>query len=60
MAHGDALRALELIHDQLWDDSRGLMLVPAGTTPGLDLGALGLHTVRESALGAYLDLRHGR
>lgn len=54
------MRSLEQIHEQLWDDARGLMLVPAGTTPGLDLGALGLHTVRESALGAYLDLRRGR
>ena len=60
MSVGPALRSLVQIHDTLWDEASDLMLVPAGTTPGLDLGALGLHTVRESALGAYLDLRHGR
>ena len=48
------------IHTTLWDEPRGLVLVPPGATPGLDLSSLGLHSVRESALGAYLDLRAGR
>ena len=55
-----ATARLVAIQDELWDPDRGLLLVPAGTTPGLDLGALGLHSVRESALGALLDLRTGR
>ena len=54
-----AAAQLVALHEQLWDPVRGLLLVPAGATPGLDLGALGLHTVRESAFGALLDLRHG-
>ena len=54
-----AAERLTSAHDRLWDPDRGLVLVPAGTTPGLDLGALGLHSVRESALGALLDLRNG-
>ena len=56
----EATAQLVAVHEQLWDPARGLMLVPAGTTPGIDLGALGLHSVRESALGALLDLRTGR
>ncbi len=60
MTHPHPADALAAVHEQLWDEPRGLLLVPAGTTPGLDLGALGIHTVRESALGAYLDLQRGR
>lgn len=51
--------ALTRVHSSLWDEGRELLLVPPGATPGLDLSALGLHTVRESALGAYLDLQAG-
>jgi len=60
VTHARPADALAAVHEQLWDGTRGLVLVPAGATPGLDLGALGLHAVRESALGAYLDLQQGR
>lgn len=33
--------------------------MPPGTTPEHDVAALGLHSVRETALGAYLDLCDG-
>jgi len=31
-----------------------------GETPGIDIAAFNLHTVRESALGAFMDLEMGR
>jgi hypothetical protein len=52
----DALRAL---HDQLWDDERGMDRYAPGVAPGVDISALNLHAVRESALGAFLDLQDG-
>jgi len=60
MAMQDLTHDLARVQAAQWDDQRGLLLVPPGTTPGLDLSALGLHTVRESALGALLDLQAGR
>jgi hypothetical protein len=42
--------ALAAIHDELWDDGVGLVRLP--TTPFL-------HSVRESALGAFFDLERG-
>lgn len=56
----DPFLALQQIHDELWDELRGLMLMPAGASPGFDISGFGLHTVRESALGALLDLTAGR
>lgn len=53
----DRLRALR---EGTWDASRGLERVPAGVAPGVDLAALGLHIVRESAFGALADLADGR
>lgn len=52
----DALRAL---HDELWDAERGMDRYAPGVAPGLDLAALRLHTVRETANGAFLDLQDG-
>jgi hypothetical protein len=52
----DALRAL---HDQLWDAERGMDRYAPGVAPGIDMGALNLHAVRETALGAFLDLQDG-
>jgi hypothetical protein len=42
--------ALVAIHDELWDDDAGLVRLPAAPT---------LHSVRETALGAFLDLERG-
>ena len=36
------------MHEQLWDDDRGMVRL------------YGLHLVRETALGAFLDLESGR
>lgn len=50
----DALRQL---HDELWDPERGMVRMPSGAAPGVDLTTL--HSIRETALGAFLDLEHG-
>ena len=43
-----ALRdALNVMHEQLWDDDRGMVRL------------YGIHLVRETALGAFLDLENG-
>jgi hypothetical protein len=39
--------ALHTMHDQLWDDDRGMVKL------------YGLHLVRETALGAFVDLENG-
>ena len=41
-------QALLQMHEQLWDDDRGMVRL------------YGLHLVRETALGAFLDLENGR
>ena len=53
----DALRA---IHDELWDPERGMDRLAPGVVPGVDLTPFDLHSVRETALGAFLDLDDGR
>ena len=40
--------ALHTMHEQLWDDERGMVRL------------YGLHLVRETALGAFLDLENGQ
>jgi hypothetical protein len=52
----DALRA---IHEELWDPERGMDRFAPGVVPDVDIGSLNLHAVRETALGAYLDLVDG-
>jgi hypothetical protein len=52
----DALRAL---HDELWDAERGMDRYAPGVTPGVDITSLNLHSVRETANGAFLDLGDG-
>ena len=52
----DALRA---IHEELWDDERGMDRFARGVVPGVDISSLHLHSVRETALGAFLDLENG-
>ncbi|QYG91634.1 hypothetical protein HC251_03725 [Iamia sp. SCSIO 61187] len=57
----DVLAArLRELREGLWDPAAGLEAVPPGVAPGVDLAALGLHTVRESAYGALADLEDGR
>lgn len=51
--------ALAAIHDDLWDAEVCLDRMAPGVTPGVDLSSLGLHSIRESALGAYADLGRG-
>jgi hypothetical protein len=51
------LVALRRLHDELWDPARGMVRMPAGVAPGVDVGHL--HSIRETALGAFLDLEHG-
>jgi hypothetical protein len=53
----DALRAL---HDQLWDAERGMDRYAPGVAPGVDISSMHLHAVRETALGAFLDLQDGK
>jgi hypothetical protein len=52
----DALRA---IHEELWDPERGMDRHAPGVAPGVDISALNLHAVRETANGAFLDLQDG-
>lgn len=52
----DALRAL---HAELWDPGRAMDRYAPGVAPGVDLSALNLHAVRETANGAFLDLQDG-
>ena len=51
--------ALHALHDQLWDHERGMDRYAPGVTPGVDISPLHLHAVRETANGAFLDLRDG-
>jgi len=52
----DALRA---IHDELCDAGRGMDRYAPGVVPGIDIAPFDLHSVRETALGAFLDLEDG-
>jgi hypothetical protein len=52
----DSLRA---IHDELWDPARGMDRYAPGVVPGVDITPFDLHSVRETALGAFLDLEDG-
>ena len=54
------LGALRAIHDQLWDERAGMCRLAPGAHPGVDLRGVDPHPVRETALGAILDLRDGR
>ena len=53
------LGELKKIQDQLFDPQTNLLRLAPGVTPGHDLSALNLHSVRETALSAYADLRDG-
>lgn len=47
------------LHASLWDPGVGLDRLAPGTTPGLDLRGFDLHSVRDSALGAFGDVGAG-
>jgi hypothetical protein len=53
------LDALRHLHDELWDPERGMDRFAPGAAPDIDITALGLHSVRETASGAFLDLGDG-
>jgi hypothetical protein len=53
------LDALRSMRDELWDGDRGMDRYAPGVVPGVDISALDLHAVRETALGAFLDLGDG-
>jgi hypothetical protein len=52
----DSLRSLREV---LWDPERGMELYAPGVVPEFDISSLRLHAVRETANGAFLDLRDG-
>ena len=52
----DAFRA---VHEELWDPDRGMDRFAPGVVPGVDIAPFDLHSVRETALGAFLDLEDG-
>ena len=54
------LAALRKIHGELYDEAVHLDALAPGVTPTLDLSGLSLHSVRESLLGAHLDLSDGQ
>lgn len=54
-----ALDRLRAVHVELWNPRMQMVRMAPGTTPGIDLSSLDLHVVRETALGAYLDLHDG-
>ncbi len=53
------LDALRSMRDELWDTERGMDRYAPGVVPGVDISTLNLHAVRETALGAFLDLGDG-
>src|ERR1019366_7725663 len=56
----EGLLALREVHEVLWDPEAELVRLAPGVNPGLDVSALNLHAVRETALGAVLDLQAGK
>jgi hypothetical protein len=58
-AHRAPLDALRALHDELWDPVRGMDRFAPGAAPDIDISSLGLHSVRETASGAFLDLVDG-
>jgi len=55
----DRLGALHVLQDRLWDPHAELVRVAPGVNPDVDLSKWELHAVRETALGAVIDLRRG-
>lgn len=58
-AHRQPIDVLRSIHDELWDPERGMDRFAPGAAPTVDISSLGLHSVRETASGAFLDLGDG-
>lgn len=57
---GPLLDRLRELREDGWDRAAALDAAPPGAAPGIDVAALGLHLVRESAYGALADLEDGR
>jgi hypothetical protein len=57
---GQPIAALRTMADGLWDPRVGMSRLAAGVNPSVDLSAFDLHPVRETVLGAILDLGDGR
>ncbi len=53
------VESLHRLHEELWDPTVQLERLAPGAALDIDLSALNLHSVRESALGAFFDLRCG-
>lgn len=53
------IEALRALHEHLWDDERAMARFAPGAVANADVRPLGLHSVRETALGAFLDLGDG-
>jgi hypothetical protein len=54
----DPSSCIRRIHEELWDESKSLARTAPGATPGIDLSGFNLHSVRETVLGAFLDLEN--
>lgn len=57
---GHIIEAARRIRDGQWDDEAALYLMNSGAAPHVDLAALRLHPIRESALHALADLFAGQ
>ncbi len=55
----EQLVALARIHDELWDPKRNLCRLAPGAIGMVDTEPIDLHPIRETALGAVLDLMQG-
>jgi hypothetical protein len=55
----DSMRSLRRIHQELWDPVVGLERYAPGAVPGVDISPFNLHSIRESALSAFLDFQDG-
>ena len=53
------MHSLRRIHEELWDPVVGLERYAPGAVPGVDISPFNLHSIRESALGAFLDFQDG-
>ncbi|WP_431241041.1 hypothetical protein ACQ86B_28485 (plasmid) [Mycolicibacterium aichiense] len=59
MQASGVINVLRALHDDAWDPQAGLIRAFPGMDPGKELTEPRHHPIRESALGAYLDLAAG-
>lgn len=53
------MTALAALHDRLWDDAAGLCRLAPGAVGLQEAAPIELHPIRETALGAWVDLERG-